>query len=591
MNFSALIFFLLDINEEDIQNSRLITRELIEINEDLTLLLICPSVEQTCTMQLSDDGSKSLLSKMPNYFEYIHLPVQLFEAVHLGAYNLDFIKTYVKISIKLELEFFASNQFYREAFSNDEIDLAKKILSLVSKYQRSLEDIWKQSRWIINCINNARDKANQQSQSSIRFPDLKNFMEKVQENNQKNVCCNCHFDYNNNIDRKNIYNHITQLPQLVKCNCEKRKEKLKNILTTIGFKTNSFNHIDSIQIDDEDINHVINGGLKDNFVENFGSIEDLTGKKCQLCDDCIKNCTNCQKNKSIDSLNSFNYYQNPFNKVIVNETSSKTVNKLVSKLYISAPTTPSTPKNLSTDDLSGSKTSVDYKFLNPKLTQNSFTSSACSVYSNPTNQAIKESLIESPLSTSSSSGYYSSKNDSNLSSPSTGNKTDQWQSLGMSNCKANIKKLNVLVDFETGLKIDLNFECTINGKTKCKDLIFHMIKKINSFINSFNLINKGVDGEPLENEETFVNLASGVDLRANRIQSSNGKDINCIYTLDENTDLYYLVICLGNNFSNEKILADDWVLSNLKEPWLNGVFYLRSKDNSKNLSKKNLQQF
>ncbi|RNA39552.1 ankyrin repeat and fibronectin type-III domain-containing 1-like [Brachionus plicatilis] len=577
----------LEISGEDIENSRLITRELIEINQDITLLLICPSVEQTCTMQLSDESTRSLPSKIQNDFEYIHIPVQLFEAVHLGAYNLDFIRTYVKISIKLELELFASNQFYREAFSNDEIDQAKKILSLVSKYQRSLEDIWKESRWIINCINNARDKANQQAQTSIRFTHLKDFIEKVQEEKQSKSCCNCHFDYNNNLDKKNIYNHITQLPQLAKCNCDQKKDTLKNILTTIGFKTNSFNHIDSVQIDDEDISNVVMESLNDSFAENFGSVEDLTGKKCNLCEDCQKNCTNCQKDKSIDSLNSFTFYQNPFNKVFVNETSSKTINKLVSKLYISAPTTPSTPKNLSTEDLTGSKTSIDYKFLNPKLTQNSFTSSAGSVNSN---QTTKEHLIESPLSTSSSSGYYSSKNDSNLPSPSNGNKTESWQSLGTSG-KSNIKKLNVLVDFETGLKIDLNFECTINGKTTCKDLIYHMVKKINCFINSFNQINKGVDGEPLETGENLVTLVSGIDLRGSKMRGSNGKEINCIPTLDENANLYFLVICLGNNFSNEKILANNCVLSNIKEPWLNGVIYLRNKDDSKNLSKKNLQQF
>ncbi|CAF0768060.1 unnamed protein product, partial [Brachionus calyciflorus] len=587
------LFKKFDICGDEMQNSRLITRELIEVNEDVTLLLICPTAEQTCIMQLTEDNNQLAPMKIHNDFEYIYLPVQLFEAVHLSAYDLEFIKNYVKISIKLELELFASNQFNREAFSNEEIEISKKILSLVGKYQRSLEDIWKESRWIINCINNARDKVNQQTQISIS--DIKNFLDKFTKEKSKKKHCKCNnFDLNNNnINKKNIYNHITQLPQV--CNCENQnKNNLKIILSSIGLKNNSFNHIDSVLVEDEDLE---NFDHMKNILENYGSIEDLRGKNCDLCDDCRKNCVNCQKNKSQSSLNSIEFYQNGFNldKICENESGLKTVNKLVSKLYISAPTTPSTPKNLSTEDLTGSILSIDYKLLNPKLSQNSFTSSACSVYSNSTNPVIKEHLIESPLSTSSSSGYYSSKNDSNLPSPSFAPKTASWQCLNINGASknSNSKQLNIIVDFDTGLKIDLNFECTINGQTTCKDLIYHMIKKINSFIYSFNQINKGYgDGFTSDMNGNLISLVNDLDFKSSKRKSSIGsKEFGLIPSLDENLNLYFLVICLRNSFANEKILSNSYVLSNLKEPWSNGTFYLRNNPKVLPNNKRNLQQF
>lgn len=488
-------------------------------------------------MQISDDINPSVTCKTTNESEYLYLPVLLFEAIHLSSYNLEFIRNYVKISIKLEIENLASNQFNREAFSNDEINCSKQISNLVAKYQKLLEDIWKESRWIIDCISNARDKTSSSPSYLIQFNDLKRFfknlIEKIENKKSSTYCCTCKSDTNNNnlldlntFNKKNIYNQITQLPNsnYSKCNCK----------SSNNFKCH---HIDSILIDDDEEQSNFTYAYSKIPEEEFdGSIEDLTleGKQnknkmqCNVCLECLKNCgNNCQDSISLTSEKAHDE-----SSILLGDLSGRTVHRLVSKLYISAPTT----------------------------NENKNTSNASLVSS-----TIKEQQIESPMSTmSSSSGYYSntSKYDSNLSSPSNYSK-DSWQypTPGLSSSS---RKLNIFVDFNTGLKIDIHFECVISTQTTVNDLIYQMIKKINSFIESYNQANRNF----IDNEEV--------------VTFGKKRTPNCLNLLDESTHLYCLIVCVKtntNNYSNntnEKILSNDLIISCLKEPWINGIFYLRN---------------
>lgn len=51
-------------------------------------------------------------------------------------------------------------------------------------------------------------------------------------------------------------------------------------------------------------------------------------------------------------------------------------------------------------------------------------------------------------------------------------------------------RIFVNVDFDTGLKIDILFECTIFSSTLARDLIFSIVKRLNSYIYCFNAIGK-----------------------------------------------------------------------------------------------------
>jgi len=214
----------------------------------------------------------------------------MFEAVHLNAYDLDFIRTYAKISIKLEIESLASNQFNREAFSNDEINTSKRILNLVTKYQKTLEETWKDYRWIIEAINTAREKDKSQSQQTqsnqaILMADINLFIRNINKNREKIKfinCCKCFLDnfsskQNSVCSKKDIYNQISMLPNKNEtpakdlnqldlfydenlknfiCNCTNNVKISKHLLLNpelakLGHST--FNHIDSVLLDDYEI--------------------------------------------------------------------------------------------------------------------------------------------------------------------------------------------------------------------------------------------------------------------------------------------------------------------------------------------------
>src|SRR5690606_21200418 len=120
---------------------RLIVKEIIEVNECISYILICPSSEQICTMNLIEPAnppehlqlsqtttanfavcSTRLLlqpttattpvtSASSPFNSFIYLPVQMFAALRLHAYNVDFSRAFVRISLKLEIENVAATQY------------------------------------------------------------------------------------------------------------------------------------------------------------------------------------------------------------------------------------------------------------------------------------------------------------------------------------------------------------------------------------------------------------------------------------------------------------------------------------------------
>ena len=155
-----------DLQEEEISNLRVMLRDIVELNAEVTFIVICPSQEQTCVMQFSsnvcgDEDTMSLasaqlaisassatssptreqknlsstislvshqqsqsdtVSQQSFTSERIFLPVQVFEALNFHAYDPDFIRLYANISIQLDIESNASVQFSREAITKDEIN-------------------------------------------------------------------------------------------------------------------------------------------------------------------------------------------------------------------------------------------------------------------------------------------------------------------------------------------------------------------------------------------------------------------------------------------------------------------------------------
>lgn len=170
---------LLELDEKEALNLKLYTNEAIEINKDITILLVYPPADQIFSLQNDDISLPQTLPSTPNkrpnksnLFNY--MSVVNFEAIHLQNYSPCFFKTYSKLSIALDIEYNTALQFQREAFSADEIELTKQKLSLIAKYQQRLEEIWKESRWLFEAINVARDRTKQNELSLASLHDYNN---------------------------------------------------------------------------------------------------------------------------------------------------------------------------------------------------------------------------------------------------------------------------------------------------------------------------------------------------------------------------------------------------------------------------------
>ena len=187
-------------------------------------------------------------SKSVPYF----IPLYIFEAIHLNNYFHDFVQVYARISIKLEIEQLALTQYQREAFSNEEIVNSKRISNLIDQYQKNLEQLWKDSRWIIDMVNCLREKLTSFTQLSTSQPifmlqisDLKLFCKKFEKRFTFNPS-----DSSSKIakiepmqilenSKVNIYNQITQLP-FAKLVSNNRDIKMVDSFTSNKYKRRFF---------------------------------------------------------------------------------------------------------------------------------------------------------------------------------------------------------------------------------------------------------------------------------------------------------------------------------------------------------------
>ncbi|XP_064406815.1 ankyrin repeat and fibronectin type-III domain-containing protein 1-like isoform X2 [Halichondria panicea] len=143
----------LKIAKEDMPHHQLYKYEAIELNEDITFLLLLPPAEQVCTPPGSSDHFASLS-------DFVALPINTFEIMQLFTYQPNFMTKYSTVSARLDLELLTSTQRMREAFSNDEFRGAKRKNEELEKYQERAEPAWKQMRWIEEAVQNGRDISN-----------------------------------------------------------------------------------------------------------------------------------------------------------------------------------------------------------------------------------------------------------------------------------------------------------------------------------------------------------------------------------------------------------------------------------------------
>ncbi|XP_055037352.2 ankyrin repeat and fibronectin type-III domain-containing protein 1 isoform X3 [Misgurnus anguillicaudatus] len=131
----------INIPNTQAQDFRVHVKEVVELGEGVSFLLLLPPCEEVC----SPPGQNHLSSLRSGFFT---LPLQIFELVHFEAYCPSFIALYCRVSALLGLESLMSQQSLREAFSESELLAAKQKHQQVEEYLQHMDDLWRDARWM-----------------------------------------------------------------------------------------------------------------------------------------------------------------------------------------------------------------------------------------------------------------------------------------------------------------------------------------------------------------------------------------------------------------------------------------------------------
>ncbi|XP_045497495.1 uncharacterized protein LOC123695634 [Colias croceus] len=141
----------MDVSADNALAHRIYDLEVIELNSDVTFIMICPPAEQACSVP----GQKEMLLQRG---DLLSLPIQAFEMIHMQTYHPDILHKYCKLSCILELDIAMAAHSHREAFSCTELQTTKEKLTKLEELQNSLNLVWKSERWLMDLISFARDK-------------------------------------------------------------------------------------------------------------------------------------------------------------------------------------------------------------------------------------------------------------------------------------------------------------------------------------------------------------------------------------------------------------------------------------------------
>lgn len=145
------LFNYMDISNEDALTHRLCDSEIVDLTDEVSFIVICPSAEFSCSVP----GQREILLQRG---DLLSLPIQVFEMIHLSTYQSSIIQKYAKLSCLLELDAATANHLHREAFSNSEVVAARERLAKLQELQMKLNNIWKGVRWLMDIITFARDR-------------------------------------------------------------------------------------------------------------------------------------------------------------------------------------------------------------------------------------------------------------------------------------------------------------------------------------------------------------------------------------------------------------------------------------------------
>lgn len=125
------------------------TRDLLQFGGKVSMLLLLPP---------SEDFSSSYWPLVGTKEPGLTLPLQIFELVHFWTYERDFLCQYCQAWVRLELDTHLAQQALREALDSKEVQEARERLNNITDLSRRLEMVWRDARWIMDCLQCVRSK-------------------------------------------------------------------------------------------------------------------------------------------------------------------------------------------------------------------------------------------------------------------------------------------------------------------------------------------------------------------------------------------------------------------------------------------------
>lgn len=155
------LFSLVQIPKDKRPVQRLYTGEVIEVDRDVSVIMIVPPAEVACAV---GEGSQSAVHLQR--VELVPLSVQVFEMIHFGTYRADALLLYARLSSVVQLDSDDARYSVRQAWSASDMEAAKQRLDAVEALEAGLNAAWKNLRWLLGVMNFARERLFQSQMSN-----------------------------------------------------------------------------------------------------------------------------------------------------------------------------------------------------------------------------------------------------------------------------------------------------------------------------------------------------------------------------------------------------------------------------------------
>lgn len=147
------LFKYLNITSEAALLHRLYDVEVIDLTNEISFLIICPSAENAIPC-----GMPSQTDLLLKHSDMMFLPLIVHEMIHLKTYQTSIIQKYARLSCIIEFDTMVANHKHREAFSKKEVQTTKERVSKLQELMNKLNIVWKATRWLMDVITYARSK-------------------------------------------------------------------------------------------------------------------------------------------------------------------------------------------------------------------------------------------------------------------------------------------------------------------------------------------------------------------------------------------------------------------------------------------------